>query len=70
MDEIASVEGDAQEIGWYEAELGSADTDHADNGAIQRSNNPTLPELFAEEDGSQNSQNAGEIIESNHVKHA
>jgi hypothetical protein len=27
-----------------------------------------LPELLAEEDGAQDGQNAGEIIESNHVK--
>jgi hypothetical protein len=28
-----------------------------------------LPELLAEEDSAQDGQNAGEIIESNHVEH-
>lgn len=69
VDEVGGVQSDAQEIGRYESELGGADTNHANDGAIQCGNNPALPELFAEKDGAQNSQNAGEIIESNHVKH-
>ena len=66
--EIGRVESDAKEVRWNETKLGGADTDHADDGAIKRSHNPALPELFAEEDGAQDGQDAGEIIESNHVK--
>jgi hypothetical protein len=68
VDEIAGVKGDAKQIGRYEAKLGGADADHANDGAIDGGNNPALPELLAEEDGAQNGQNAGEIIKSNHVK--
>ncbi|HTB93222.1 MAG TPA: hypothetical protein VK728_10355 [Candidatus Sulfotelmatobacter sp.] len=66
--EIGGVKGDADKVRWDETELGGADTDHTDDGAIERGNNPALPELFAEEDGTQHGQNAGEIIESNQVK--
>ena len=68
VDEIAGVKGDAKQIGGYETKLGGADADYANDGAIDGSNNPALPELLAEEDGAQNGQNAGEIIEWNHVK--
>jgi len=69
VDEIGGVQGDAKKIGRYETELGSADADHADDGAVKRGHNPALPELLAEEDSAQDGQNAGEIIESNHVEH-
>ena len=68
VDEIGGVKGDADEVRRYETELGSADTDHTDDGAIECGNNPALPELLAEEDSAQDGQNAGEIIESNHMK--
>lgn len=69
VNEIAGVKGDAKQIGGYETKLGGADADHTNDGAIDGSNNPALPELLAEEDGAQDGQNAGEIIESNHVEH-
>jgi hypothetical protein len=69
VDEVGGVEGDAKEVGWHKTELRSADTDHADNGAIDGGNNPALPEFLAEKNGAEDGQNAGEIIESNHVKH-
>jgi len=59
VDEVARVQGDAEKIGGYEAKLSSAHADHTDDGAIDSSNNPALPELFAEEDGAQDGQNAG-----------
>ena len=65
--EIGRVKGDAKEIGGHETELGGANADHTDDGAIQSSNNPSLPELLANEYGRQDRQNTGEIIESNHV---
>jgi hypothetical protein len=51
-------------------EIGGVKGDHTDDGAIERGNNPALPELLAEEDSAQHGQNAGEIIESNHVEHS
>jgi len=50
------------------SELGGADTDDANDGAIEGSNDAALPELLANEDGSDNGQNAGEIIQSNQVE--
>jgi hypothetical protein len=70
VDEVSRVKGDAKKISGHETELGGADADHTDDGAIERGHNPTLPELLAEEDGAQDGQNTGEIIESNHVQHS
>jgi hypothetical protein len=70
VDEIGGVQSDAKEIGGHETELGGADADHTDDGAIESGYNPALPELLSEEDGTQDGQNTGEIIESNHVEHA
>jgi len=69
VDEIGGVKGDADEVRRYETELGSADTDHTDDGAIECGNNPALPEFFAEKNSPQHGQNAGEIIEPNHLEH-
>jgi hypothetical protein len=69
VDEISRVKGNANEVRGYETELGRADTDHADDGAIERGNYPALPKLLAEQDGAQDGQNAGKIIESNHMEH-
>jgi hypothetical protein len=68
--EIGGVKGDANEVCRDETELGRADADHTDDGAIECGNNPALPELLAEEDSAQHGQNAGEIIKSNHVEHS
>jgi hypothetical protein len=68
VDEIGCVKGDAKKIGGHETELGGADADDTDDCAIKGSDNPTLPELFANEDSGQDRQNAREIIESNHME--
>lgn len=69
VDEIGRVKGDAKEIGGDETELGGTDADHTDDGTIERGDNPALPEFLAEEDSAQDGQNAGDIIEPNHVEH-
>jgi hypothetical protein len=69
VDEVGGVQSDAKEIGGHETELRGADTDDTNHGTVESGHNPALPELLAEEDGAQDGQNAGEIIESNHVKH-
>ena len=51
VDEVAGVEGDAEEIGGDETELGSADADDADDGAVDCGNDPALPELLANKHG-------------------
>lgn len=69
--EVDGVESDAEEIGGNEAELGGAEADDAYDGAIDRSDHPALPELFAEQNGAENGQNAGDVIETNEgVQHA
>lgn len=63
--EIDGVERDAEEIGGNEAELGGAGSNDADDGAIDGADHPALPELLAEQDGAENCQNAGDVIQSN-----
>jgi hypothetical protein len=47
VDEVAGVEGDAEQVGGNEAELGGAEADDADYRAIDGGNDPALPELLA-----------------------
>lgn len=68
VDEIGGVQSDAEEIGGHETELGGPDADHANNSAVDGGNHPALPELFTEEDGAEDGENTGEIIERNHMK--
>ena len=70
MEEIAGIESDAEEIGRDKAELGGAEADDADDSAVDGGNDPTLPEFLAEQDGAENGQNAGDIIQSDGVEHA
>jgi len=69
VDEVAGVEGDAEEIGGDEAELGGADPNDADDGTVNTGDDPALPELLANEHGGENGQHAGKIIESDDVEH-
>src|SRR6266436_8406810 len=68
VDEVAGVEGDAEEIGGDESELGGADADNADDGAIDSGNDPALPKLLADEHGGEHGQDAGQIVETNHIQ--
>ena len=68
MDEVAGVEGDAKKIGGNKSELGGADTDDADDGAIDGGDDPALPELLANEHSGENSQNAGQVIKADDMK--
>ena len=66
--EIDGVEGDAKEVGGDEAELGGAHPNDADNGAVDGTDDPALPEFLAEEDGAENGQNAGDVIQPNFLE--
>jgi len=68
VDQVAGVESDAKEIGGDESELRGADSNDTNDSAIEGGNDPALPELFANEHSRQDGQNAGDIIESNHVE--
>jgi hypothetical protein len=70
VDEVAGIEGDAEKIGGDKTELGGPDTDDTDDGAIDGSHDPALPEFPANEYRGEHSENAGKIIESNHVEHS
>src|SRR4029077_19790227 len=67
--EVAGVDGDAEEVGGDKAELGGAETDDANDGAVDGGNDPALPEFLANEDGGGDGEHAGEIVQSNHVEH-
>ena len=69
VDQVAGVQGDAEKIGGNETELRGADANDTNDSAIEGGNDPTLPELLANEHSRQHGQNAGDVIESNHVEH-
>ena len=69
MDQVAGVKSDAKEIGGDKTELRGADSNDTNDRAVNGGNDPALPELFANEHSRQDRQNAGDIIESDHVKH-
>jgi hypothetical protein len=69
VDQVASVEGDAEKVGGNESELRGLDANDTNDRAINGRNYPPLPELFANEHSRQDGQNAGDVIESNHVEH-
>jgi hypothetical protein len=66
-DKVASVESDAEEIRGNEAELRRAHADDADDSAVYRSHDPTLPEFPAEEDGAKNRENARDVVQTQRV---
>ena len=66
--EIDGVKGDAEEIGGDEAELRGAGADDAHNGAVDGANHPALPELLAKQNGAENGQNAGDVIQPNSLE--
>ena len=68
VDEVAGVEGDAKEIGGHETELGGADADDTDDGAIDGGHDPALPEFLANQQGGENGQNAREIVKRDYVE--
>ena len=68
VDQVAGVQGDAEKIGGDESELRGLDANDTNDRAVNRSNYPALPELFANEHSRQDGQNAGDVIESNHVE--
>jgi hypothetical protein len=67
-DDVGGVQGDAEEIGGDEAELGGAHADDADDGAVDSGDDPALPELFAEKDGAENGEDAGQVVQADGVK--
>ena len=68
VDEVAGVESDAEKIGGDESELRGLDANDTNDRAVNGSNDPALPELLANEYSRQDGQNAGDVIESNHVE--
>lgn len=69
VDQVAGVEGDAEKIGRNETELGGADADDADYGAVDPGDDPALPEFLADQHGGEDGQDAGHIIEPNYMEH-
>ncbi len=59
VDEVAGVEGDAEEIGRDKTELRGAHADDTDDGAIDCGHDPALPQFLADEHGGENGQNTG-----------
>ena len=68
VDEVAGVEGDAEKIGGDEAELGGTNANDADDGTVDSGDDPALPEFLANQNGGDDGQDAGQIIQANQVK--
>lgn len=51
MPNVVGVEADAEKIGGHEAELSGAQSDDADDQAVEAGNDPAVPEPSANEDG-------------------
>jgi len=49
VDQVAGVESDAEKIGGNESELRGLDANDTNDRAVNGSNHPALPELFANE---------------------
>jgi|SRR5690242_4760852 len=60
--EIDGVEGDAEKIGGDESELRGAHANDADDGAVDGADDPALPQPFAEQNGAEDGQDAGDVI--------
>ncbi len=54
VDEVGGVENDAEEVGGDKAELGGAEADDANDGAVDSGNDPALPELLSDKHGGEN----------------
>ena len=67
-DDVGGVESDAEEVGGDETKLGGAETDDADHGGVDRADDPALPELFAEENGAEDGEDAGQVVQADSVK--
>lgn len=55
-EQVAGIEGDAEEIGGNETELGGADADNTDDSAIDGGDDPALPQLPTNEDRAEDGQ--------------
>lgn len=66
--EVERIEGDAKEICGDEAELGGADSNDADDGAIDRGDDPALPEFAAKKDRPDYGEHARDVIQGNVVE--
>lgn len=67
-EEVAGVEGDADEIRGDETELRGAHADDADQGAVDGGNDPTLPESFPKQNRAENREHARDVVKPDNVK--
>lgn len=67
--EVARVQGDAEQIGGDKSKLRGANADHANDGAIDGGDDPALPQSFAQQDRTEDGQDAGDVIQSKGVEH-
>jgi hypothetical protein len=67
--DVAGVQRDTEEIGGNKTELRSAQTDDANNHAVDRGDDPALPQFLSDEDRGEDGQNTRQIIQSKEVEH-
>ena len=66
-DQVAGVESDAEQIRRDEAELRGAHANDTDDRTIHGGNDPALPEFPAEQDGGEDGENAGDVVQTQQV---
>lgn len=64
-DDVAGVKRDAKEVRRNEAKLSRPHADDAYDGAVDRRDDPALPQFFPQEKGAQDGQDTGDIVQSN-----
>ena len=67
LQEIVSVDGDAEEIGCNKPGLRGAERDDADQDAVHAGNDPALPKAASHQDGGENRERAGDVVETQHL---
>lgn len=63
-EEVARIKSNADEIGGDKSKLRSANADDANDSAIDGGDDPALPQSFAEQDRTEDGQDAGDVIQS------
>jgi len=66
--DVVGIEGDAEEVGGDEAELRGAQGYDANDQAIGAGDHPALPDFSANKNGREDRENAGDVVEPEHVR--
>jgi len=66
MREVVGVEADAEKVCGDEAELRGVNADEANDDAIERGHDPAVPHASPDQNGGNDGENAGNVVQSKH----